>query len=107
MAEAKIEELLVKLRGGLEQLYGERLSGVYLFGSFARAEATPDSDVDILIVLAEVTDYGQEIERTGHLISELSLDYEVSISRVFVSSSDWRHRDSPFLSKLRKQAIAA
>jgi predicted nucleotidyltransferase len=107
MPEIKIQELLARLRRGLELLYDERLSAVYLFGSFARAEATPESDVDILIVLDEVTDYGQEIERTGHLISELSLDYEVSISRVFVSSSAWQHRDSPFLSNLRKQAIAA
>ena len=107
MPEINIEELLTKLRRGLEHLYGERLSGVYLFGSFARAEAAPESDVDILIVLDKVTDYGQEIEHTGHLISELSLDYEVSISRVFVSSSAWQHRDSPFLSNLRKQAIAA
>jgi len=107
MPETKIKELLARLRRGLEHLYGERLAGVYLFGSFARAEATPESDVDVLIVLDEVTDYGQEIEHTGNLISELSLEYEVSISRVLVSSSAWRHRDSPFLSNLRKQAIAA
>ena len=106
MPETKIQELLAKLCRGLERLYGERLA-VYLFGSFACAEATPESDVDILIVLDEVMDYGQEIEHTGHLISELSLEYEVSISRVFVSSSAWRHRDSPFLSKVREQARAA
>jgi len=107
MPETKIEELLAKLRRGLEHLYGERLAGIYLFGSFARGEATPDSDVDILIVLDEVTDYGQEIEHTGYLVSELSLDYDVSISRVFVSSSAWRHRDSPFLANVREQARAA
>ncbi len=103
----EIKELLVRLRRGLEHLYGERLAGVYLFGSFARGEATPESDVDILVVLDEVTDYGQEIERTGHLVSELSLDYEVSISRFFVSSSAWQNRDSPFLSNVREQARAA
>lgn len=107
MPETKIEELLTKLRRGLERLYGERLAGVYLFGSYARAEATPESDVDILIVLDEVTDYGQEIEHTGYLVSELSLDYDVSISRVFVSSSAWRDRDSPFLANVREQARAA
>lgn len=103
----EIKELLVRLRRGLEHLYGDRLAGVYLFGSFARGEATPESDVDILVVLDEVTDYGQEIERTGHLVSELSLAYDVSISRLFVSSSAWRHRDSPFLSNVREQARAA
>lgn len=107
MPEPNIEELLARLRRGLEHLYGERLAGIYLFGSFARGDATPESEVDILIVLDEVTDYGQEIEHTGHLISELSLDYEVSISRVFVSASAWRHRDSPFLLKVREQARAA
>jgi len=56
--------------------------------------------------LDEVKDYGQEIERTGYLISDLSLEYEVSVSRVFASASSWRHRDSPFLSKVREQARA-
>jgi uncharacterized protein len=107
MPEIKIEELLAKLRRGLEHLYRERLAGIYLFGSFARGEATTGSDVDILIVLDEVTDYGREIEHTGHLVSDLSLDYDVSISRVFVSSSAWQHRDSPFLSNVREQARAA
>jgi predicted nucleotidyltransferase len=103
----EIDELLARLRHGLEDLYGERLAGIYLFGSFARGEATPESDVDILIVLDEVADYSQEIERTGQLISDLSLDHDVSISRFFVSSEAWRHRDSPFLSNVRDQARAA
>lgn len=107
MPETKIQELLTKLRRGLEHLYGERLAGLYLFGSHAHGEATPESDVDVLIVLDEVTDYGQEIEHTGHLLAELSLVYDVSISRVFVSTSAWRHRDSPFLSNVREQAKAA
>lgn len=107
MPEPKIRELLIKARRGLEELYGERLEGVYLFGSYARGDSTPESDVDILVVLDEVTDYGREIEHTGYLISGLSLDYEVSISRVFVSSSAWRHRDSPFLCNVREHAKAA
>lgn len=107
MQEPKITEMLTKLRRGLEDLYGERLDGVFLFGSYARHEATPESDVDILVVLDEVADYGREIQRTGYLVSRLSLDYEVSISRVFVSSSAWRHRDSPFLCNVREHARAA
>ncbi len=105
--KTEIRELLSKLRLGLEDLYGERLEDVYLFGSYARGEATPESDVDILVVLDEVADYGREIERTGHLASRLSLDYDVSLSRVFVSSSAWRHRDSPFLCSVREHARAA
>ncbi len=107
MLEPKIRELLTRLRQGLEDLYGDRLEGVYLFGSYARGKAMPESDVDVLIVLDEVADYGKEIHHTGHLISALSLDYDLSISRVFVSVSAWRNRDSPFLINVREDARAA
>lgn len=107
MFEPKIRELLARLRRGLEELYEDRLAGLYLFGSYARAEATPESDVDVLIVLDEVADYGLEIERTGHLVSDLSLEHDVSISRVFVSLADWRQGDSPFLLNVREDARAA
>ncbi len=46
-----IEALLRDLRGRLEALYGKRLHAVVLYGSHARGEATPDSDVDVMVVL--------------------------------------------------------
>jgi predicted nucleotidyltransferase len=107
MLDTDIRELLSRLRRGLEDLYGVRLRGVYLFGSHARDEATAESDVDVLVVLDTVTDYGEEIRRTGPLISTLSLDSGHSISRVFVSQSAWKDRDSPFLANLREEAKAA
>jgi type I restriction enzyme S subunit len=107
MLEPEVRELLTRLRRELEALYGERLKGIYLFGSHAREEATPDSDVDVLVVLDTITDYGAEIRRTGPVISTLSLDSGRSISRVFVSHSAWRDRDSPFLANVREDARAA
>jgi hypothetical protein len=51
--------------------------------------------------------YGEEIRRTGPVISTLSLDSRHSISRVFVSHPAWRERDSPFLANVREDARAA
>lgn len=107
MLDLEIRTLLARLRRELEDLYGERLRGVYLFGSHARGEATSESDVDVLVVLDRITSYGEEIRRTGRLVSSLSLDSGYSISRVFVSQSTWRDRDSPFLSNVREDATAA
>ena len=42
---------LPALRARLAALYGDRLVRAVLFGSYARGEATPESDVDILVVL--------------------------------------------------------
>jgi len=101
------QRLMTELKTGLEQLYGRRLHVVYLFGSYARGEADPESDVDVLIVLDEFERYGAEVDRTSELVASLSLDHAVSISTIFVRRVDWAHADTPFLANVRKEAIAA
>jgi predicted nucleotidyltransferase len=93
-------------KSGLETLYGDRLRGVYLFSSYARGEQDAESDVDILIVLSTYERYNLEIERTGELTSNLSLNYDVSISRKFIKERDWQN-PAVFVQNIRAEAIAA
>ncbi|HHY95425.1 MAG TPA: hypothetical protein GX513_10520 [Firmicutes bacterium] len=103
--EPSIRGLMEELAAGLGEIYGGRLRGVYLFGSRARGDADPDSDVDVLVVLDQVTSYGTEIDRTGQLVAALSLKYGVSVSRVFTSEQDWAEGRGAFLRRLRREAI--
>src|SRR6266699_4779407 len=91
-----ISDLLTDVKAGLEELYGPRLQGVYLYGSYARGEQTEESDVDVLIVLDCVNHYAAEIEHTGYLVSPISLKYGVSVSRVIISGADWEWSRSQF-----------
>jgi predicted nucleotidyltransferase len=102
-----IRALIAELKAGLGQLYRDQLKGVYLYGSYARGEQDSESDLDVLIVLRQIDQYGAEVDRTGRLISTLSLKHGVSISRVFVSEQDWLDRDTPFLENAREEAILA
>lgn len=48
--------------------FGNRLISIYLFGSVARGEAKPDSDIDILIVAdALPIDIGMRIKETNYI----------------------------------------
>lgn len=102
-----IREVLAELKSRLSALYGERLKGVYLFGSYARNEADEESDVDVLIVLDEIRSYSGEIARTSELISDISLNHGRSISCVYTSEDQWQHEQTMFFINVREEAIPA
>lgn len=103
----RVAQLLREFREGLSRTYGPALRGVYLYGSYARGEADPESDCDILVVLEDFESYGAEVERTGQFGSELSLKYGVSVSQIFLRERDWLYRQTPFLANVREEAIPA
>ena len=104
---ADIQKLLSELKNELTRLYGERLRGVYLYGSYARGENQPGSDVDVMIILASYRRYADEIKRTSELNAKLSLDYNLSVSRLFMTEERWKHEDSPLLRNIRAQGQPA
>ena len=101
----RILPLLSELKGGLQGIYEKRLRGLYLFGSYARGEEDRESDVDVLVVLDDVKHYGAEVDRTSELTSMLSLQYGVSISKVFVREREWMSHQTPFLANVQEEAI--
>ena len=46
-----VTQLLHVLKEQLQSLYGNRLRGLVLYGSAARGQSGPDSDIDILCIL--------------------------------------------------------
>jgi uncharacterized protein len=94
-----------EMLAGLRDVYRERLRGVYLFGSRARGDHVPDSDVDVMIVLDQLGSLGQELELTSALASNLTIDIGVLVSRSFASESDWESGSRPLLAAARADAI--
>ena len=103
----EIRNLLAGLKHGLAKIYGDRLKAVYLFGSYARGDYDESSDVDVMIVLSDYENYSEEIDRSGELISQLSLAYGVSISRVIMKELQWKESDTPLLRNIRAEGVLA
>jgi predicted nucleotidyltransferase len=81
-------EIAAEARRGLETLYGERLRGVYLYGSAARDQLTPESDIDIAVILDHIPSRFEEHRRTSKLGGDLSLDHDTLVTFFFASDAD-------------------
>jgi predicted nucleotidyltransferase len=102
----KIQSILTELRRHFEDLYGERLVRMVLFGSQARGDAESGSDIDVLVVLKGKVSPCEEIARTSEITADLSLQHDEVISCVFVSDKQFQQERSPLLINVRREGVA-
>jgi predicted nucleotidyltransferase len=103
---APVENIVTELRGELETLYGRRLLGLVLFGSRARGDAVPGSDIDVLVVLRGPVRPGAEIRRTGPSKARLCLKYGAVVSTTFISAERYETEKSPLLLNVRREGVS-
>ena len=65
------DPVLKHLRAALDEMYGERVERVVLFGSRARGEARDDSDYDVAVFLRDITDRFAEMDRLADLGTDI------------------------------------
>jgi len=75
-----IKKITKEFRKEIEKLYSRRLKQVILYGSWARGDATTESDIDLLVMLEGDVIPGQEIDRMIDIITDINLKYDVLIS---------------------------
>jgi predicted nucleotidyltransferase len=85
-----IGESLSKIRNFSAALFGDKLTDVILYGSYARGDYDEESDVDILIIAdldsANLVPYKNALDRFG---TELDLTYGVFHSLTLVGKPDF------------------
>lgn len=89
----------------LQEIYGPRLRHLILFGSQARGDATPESDVDVLVVLEGPISSYEEAKRTSRVATRAAADRDTALSFVHMSveefSGDWR----PLVQSVRNEGV--
>jgi predicted nucleotidyltransferase len=85
----------------LEGQFGDLVSSVALFGSKARGESTPDSDIDVLVVVD--SDDWQVHKQIRYLAADVCLKYELNMSPRVWSVS--HHREMAAIDSLLHRAI--
>jgi len=100
-------EIAAKARRGLEVIYGDRLCGVYLYGSGARDQLTPDSDIDIAVILDAIPNRFAEHERTSQLGADLSLEYDTVVLFFFAEEAEFQAGRFGIHRAIKREGIAA
>ncbi len=100
-------EVLKEFKVKIQRLYGEKLKNIILYGSWARNEATTDSDIDLLVVLEGDIKPGEEIDRMIDIITDINLEHSVLISVYPVSARDYFTLKSPLLMNARREGVPA
>lgn len=101
----KIKAILTELKDKFQELYGDRLVQMVLYGSQARGDARFGSDIDVLVVLKGAVQPGKEIERTSYIVADLSLQNDEVISCFFMDEREFTDWNGPFLRNIHKEGI--
>lgn len=109
MTTIEKKSLLTRIKTALTSVFGERLKGVLLFGSEARGEARPDSDIDVLVLL----DGKVKIFNDSLKISEviIPIEYDIEPPRIIdatpVNYDSFQAGEWPLYRNAKKDGIAA
>lgn len=101
----EIKALILELKKVIMELYKDRLVKIILYGSFARDEATLDSDIDIAVVLKGKVDKFQELDRLHDAMYPLAPEYEELISFYPISQEDLKDTEWPLHYHIQKEGI--
>lgn len=100
-----LKKILDEFKIEIKKIYGTKLKNVILYGSWARGEATDDSDIDLLVILKGKVIPGKEIDRMIDIITELNLKHSVLLSIYPVSEKDFSSVNSPLLLNVRREGV--
>jgi predicted nucleotidyltransferase len=92
----------------MKNLFGNKLSEVILFGSYARNQQDEESDIDIMVLVKEdqlsLKAYTQSI---AELVTDINLQYDVVLSVILQSTDEFEEYKAvlPFFMNIQREGV--
>lgn len=101
----EIHEIAEKIWTHLRERYGSKVLQIILYGSYARGEATPQSDVDFLVVVDDSLDPWEVRRSLDDVLLDILFADGRLVSVLVVPKSFYEGYRSPFLKQVQKEGI--
>ena len=98
------DPILKRFKAALDQIYGERIDRVVLFGSRARGDARPDSDYDVAVFFKSLPDQWKEIRRLADLRVDFLDDTGAFFDTKPYPTNCYRDR-TPLMHEIRRDGL--
>lgn len=109
MNEERIRNLLTDTCSILNNLFGEKLNHVWLYGSYARGDFDTESDIDVMALVdlskSELAGYRRQV---SDISSELDLKYDALLSIKLQDAETFNRFSSalPYFRNIKEEGIS-
>lgn len=100
-----IETILNEVKESLQKIYGERLKGIILYGSYARGDATEGSDIDIIVLLNKIINFDAELDTLFEVIGQIDYKYDTLISVLPMEEKQYLARRLPVILNAKREGV--
>ena len=101
----RINKVLTETKNRFDALYAERQHELVLFGSYARGDFSRGSDIDLLLLLDDLTDPIAERDRFFPMICDLSLKYDTVVSVIPMDVACYDSKKSPLILNVHREGV--
>jgi predicted nucleotidyltransferase len=98
------DPVLVRFRKAVEEIYGDRLERVMLYGSRARGDARKDSDYDVAVFLRDMDDRGPVLWQLAELSTGL-IDATGKVVHAMPYRAGSYDERTPLMREIRREGI--
>jgi predicted nucleotidyltransferase len=104
--DATVAKALSAFASSVRRHYGSRLAGLFLFGSRARGDHTPESDADVAVILNEDLDFWREKMALADLSYDVILEFGADVQGWPIRRTEWldpaRHRNPALVRAMQR-----
>jgi len=103
--DPKVKRLVDQVKAHLSEMYGESIRRVIVYGSYARGEATKDSDVDVLVLTDPSLNPSEVRDSLSDLLYDMLMEEGELVSVMVIPEDFFENHNLPFMLNVRKEGV--